>query len=207
MVHQRSISISIYTSCLFCRPSDIKYTIWSWRVSLQSTLSVTIFIFKRNSSSHQKIIINSIYVDDSAIGTSCLGLKNLALSEICYFAPVESLDSSLFNRLEALELWSVVGVALPTLLIKQLLNGCQNIRNLLFRYCESVTDSLLTELWTVRSRLTLYPSSLPWAPTWQLSKLSLHLTSRRVLPFPTLLLILLCFVDSCRSTQWRPYHT
>lgn len=87
---------------------------------------------------------------DAVIGTSCLGLKNLAMSEICHFVPVDSIEPELYTQLEALELWALNGVQLPALVIKQLTTPCQLVQNLLFRNCDAVTDQLLNELWAVR---------------------------------------------------------
>ena len=87
-----------------------------------------------------------------AIGTTCLKLKNLALSEIIHFVPVDSVDTELYNRLEALELWAPVGVQPPALVIKQLTTPCPLIQNLLFRNCDALTDQLLAEVWAVRDQ-------------------------------------------------------
>ena len=84
------------------------------------------------------------------IGKCCPALKNLALSEICHFAPVDSIQSELYTQLEALELWSLIGVQLPSIVIKQLTTPCRLVQNLLFRNCDALTDQLLSELWMVR---------------------------------------------------------
>lgn len=83
------------------------------------------------------------------MGLNCLGLKNLAMSEICHFVPVDSVQPELFTRLEALELWALTGVQLPALVVKQLTTPCQLIQNLLFRNCDVLTDQLLIQLWAV----------------------------------------------------------
>lgn len=81
------------------------------------------------------------------------------MSEICHFVPVDSIQPELYTRLEALELWSLAGVQLPALVVKQLTTPCLLIQNLLFRNCDVLTDQLLTELWAVRlvsSSLTVF---------------------------------------------------
>lgn len=109
------------------------------------------------------------------IGKCCPRLKNLALSEICHFAPVDSIQPELYTQLEALELWSLVGVQLPSLVIKQLTTPCRLVQNLLFRNCDALTDQLLNELWLVRpgfssSRqkvISLFHQAETIFPAWQ----------------------------------------
>ncbi|XP_057376371.1 uncharacterized protein LOC130697487 [Daphnia carinata] len=94
-------------------------------------------------------------VDIQVIGMACLELKNLALSEICHFAPVDSIQPELYTQLEALELWALAGAQLPALVIKQLTTPCQRVQNLLFRNCHVLTDQLFNELWTVNPMMSL----------------------------------------------------
>ncbi|XP_046442838.1 uncharacterized protein LOC124193184 [Daphnia pulex] len=94
-------------------------------------------------------------VDVHVVGKCCPRLKNLALSEIRHFAPVDSIQPELYTQLEALELWSLVGVQLPSLVIKQLTTPCRLVQNLLFRNCDALTDQLLNELWMVNPMTSL----------------------------------------------------
>lgn len=72
------------------------------------------------------------------------------MSEICHFVPVDCIEHKLYTQLEALELWSMAGVEVPALVLKQLTMPCQLVQNVLFRNCDVLTDQLLTELWAVR---------------------------------------------------------
>jgi hypothetical protein len=91
------------------------------------------------------------------IGASCQNLQNLALSEVFHFADSAPTDhgtsaagTTVFNQLEALELWAFPGVRLPIAVIRQLLTPCRSIQNLLFRGCETISDSTFTsEIWPV----------------------------------------------------------
>ena len=84
----------------------------------------------------------------AAIGSNCLRLRNLALSEMCHITVADHGDN-IFGRLEALELWALDGVPLPGVVIKQLMKSCHHIKNVLFRGCDAVTDDLFGQLWRV----------------------------------------------------------
>jgi hypothetical protein len=92
-----------------------------------------------------------LFLLKKVVGKCCPRLKNLALSEIRQYAPVDSIQPELYTQLEALELWSLVGVQLPSLVIKQLTTPCRLVQNLLFRNCDALTDQLLNELWMVKA--------------------------------------------------------
>lgn len=83
------------------------------------------------------------------IGTSCPGLKNLAVSEICHFVQADGVSPGMFARLHAVELWALPGVHMPASVIRQLTCNCVGVRNLLFRNCPCLDDRLLTETWSV----------------------------------------------------------
>ena len=84
----------------------------------------------------------------AAIGSNCLQLRNLALSEMCHITVTDNEDE-LFRRLEALELWALDGVPLSAAVIRQLIKSCHNIKNILFRGCDAVNDDLFAQLWKV----------------------------------------------------------
>ena len=86
----------------------------------------------------------------AAIGRNCSLLKNLALSDILHFMPLEhGPEPTLFFRLEVLELCALDGVQLSADVVKQLLGPCQHIRNVLLRGCDAVTDTFLAQVWQV----------------------------------------------------------
>ena len=83
------------------------------------------------------------------IGTSCPNLKNLAVSEICHFVEPDGVSHGAYGQLHAVELWALPGVQMPASVIRQLTFNCADVRNLLFRNCPNLDDTLFTEMRSV----------------------------------------------------------
>lgn len=85
----------------------------------------------------------------AAIGRACPLLRNLALSNVAEYASIFSPSSECFNNLQALELWSDPQASLEDHLFNQLLKFSPELRNLLFKGCNALTDKLLSSIWQV----------------------------------------------------------
>ncbi|XP_054281472.1 uncharacterized protein LOC128999131 isoform X2 [Macrosteles quadrilineatus] len=95
---------------------------------------------------HSLILSNFPGIDIAGIGRSCPNLQNLAFSNVPVFYMPSQPCPEWFNKLEALELWSVTNIELSPILIKQLVLFSPIMRNVLFNSCNILTDALLMEI-------------------------------------------------------------
>ncbi|XP_066995283.1 uncharacterized protein [Anabrus simplex] len=92
------------------------------------------------------ILANFTTVDIMGIGRACKQIRNLALSNIAQYDPVGPICPEMFNQLQALELWSDPHADLTPAMFRQLLLFGPDIRNLLFKGCEILSDKFMTEI-------------------------------------------------------------
>nr|CAD7410430.1 unnamed protein product [Timema cristinae] len=93
------------------------------------------------------ILANFTAVDITGLGKACPELKNLALSNVAQYESVSHPSPELFTKLQALELWSDPHADISLNMVKQLLSFSENIRNILLKGCEVISDKLLLDIW------------------------------------------------------------
>ncbi|XP_069165548.1 F-box/LRR-repeat protein 20-like isoform X3 [Procambarus clarkii] len=107
------------------------------------------------------LLANFTNVDVAAIGESCPRLQNLALSAIGVYEDIVYPREHHFTQLRNLEVWSSLTVeSCNTIILRQLLCYSKNLRNLLVKCTDALSDKLLFDIWRENdmrhlSRLTI----------------------------------------------------
>ncbi|XP_053627101.1 F-box/LRR-repeat protein 20-like isoform X2 [Cherax quadricarinatus] len=107
------------------------------------------------------LLTNFTNVDIAAIGECCPRLQNLALSAIGVYEDIMYPREHCFTRLRNLEIWSSLTVeSCNTTILRQLLCYCPDLRHLLVKCTDALSDKLLFDIWRENdmrhlSRLTI----------------------------------------------------